>query len=96
MDKLFYVYIITNVGNTVLYTGVTNNLRRRVRDHRRGIAGSFTAQYKIMKLVCFEVWPNAWRAIEREKQIKARPRKKKIALIESMNPAWKDLAEGLA
>jgi putative endonuclease len=95
MQKQFYVYIMTNKGNRVLYTGITNNLRRRLREHKRKVPGSFTSKYKIVKLVYFEVWPKAWLAIAREKQIKAGSRKKKIALIESMNPVWRDLADGL-
>ena len=85
---------MSNVGNTVLYTGITNDVRRRVQEHKRGAGGSFTSQYKIVKLVYYEVFPKAWLAIGREKQIKAGSHKKKIALIESMNPLWKDLADG--
>jgi putative endonuclease len=95
MQKQFYVYIRTNKGNRVLYTGITNNLRRRLREHKRNVPGSFTSKYKIVKLVYFEVWPKAWLAIAREKQIKAGSRKKKIALIEGMNPEWKDLSKRL-
>ena len=87
MHKQFYVYIMTNARNTVLYTGITNNLRRRVLEHKRGTAGSFTSLYKTVKLVYFEAWPKAWLAIAREKQIKAGSRKRKIALVEHMNPA---------
>jgi len=86
---------MTNRRNTALYTGVTGNLRRRVREHKRGSDGSFTSRYKIVKLVYFEVWPRAWLAIVREKQIKAGSRRKKIALIESINPAWKALVASL-
>ena len=96
MQNLFYVYIMTNTRNTVLYTGITNNLRRRVQEHKRGTAGSFTSQYKVVKLIYFEAFPKAWLAIGREKQIKAGSRRKKIALIESKNPTWRDLADDLA
>jgi putative endonuclease len=96
MQKQYYVYIMTNFRNTALYTGVTNNLRRRVGEHKRGSGGGFTSRYKIVKLVYYEVWPKAWLAIVREKQIKAGSRRKKIALVESTNPAWKNLADSLA
>jgi putative endonuclease len=96
MEKQFYVYIMTNIRNTVLYTGITNNLRRRVQEHRHGTGRKhFTSRYNVRKLVYYEIWPKAWRAIRREKQIKAGPRRKKIALIESMNPGWEDLTPNL-
>jgi putative endonuclease len=91
MQKQYFVYIMTNVHNTVLYTGITNNLRKRVREHRNGYGGDFTSRYRIVKLVYYEIWSKAWQAIAREKQIKAGSRRKKIELIEAMNPAWKDL-----
>jgi putative endonuclease len=66
-----------------------------VREQKRGSGRGFTARYKIVKLVYYEVWPRAWLAIAREKQIKAGSRRKKIALVESINPAWRDLADSL-
>jgi putative endonuclease len=90
-DKKYYVYIMTNVHNTVLYTGVTNNLIRRVYEHRRGIGGAFTKQYKIIKLVYYQETPDIQAALAREKQIKGGSRQKKINLIEEMNPEWEDL-----
>ena len=92
-EKQFCVYIMTNANNTVLYTGVTNDLHRRVLEHRTGIAGSFTAKYKITKLVYFECGQDVNIAILREKQIKAGSRKKKMELINSLNPEWNDLFE---
>jgi putative endonuclease len=92
MDKEQYcVYILTNNYNTVLYTGVTNNLQRRVMEHRSGKGSKFTSNYNIIKLVFFEMTDDINAAIFREKQIKAGSRKKKNDLIESMNPEWKDL-----
>ncbi len=93
MDKQFYVYILTNWENTVLYTGVTNNLVRRVYEHREGLVDGFTKKYRVKKLVYFEEGIDASSAIAREKQIKGGSRKKKIALIESINPEWNDLWE---
>jgi putative endonuclease len=88
----YYVYIMTNRSKT-LYTGVTANLERRVLEHKQGIKGEFAARYKIDRLVYFERFGDIHAAIVREKQIKGLLRMKKIALIVSMNPAWKDLSE---
>ena len=92
-EKLFCVYIMTNFNNTVLYTGVTNNLQRRMQEHRSGKGSKFTSRYKITKLAYYECGKDARAAIQREKQIKAGSRKKKIDLVNSMNPEWKDLYE---
>jgi putative endonuclease len=86
----YYVYILANPART-LYTGVTNNLERRVRQHRAG-ESEFTARYNISRLVHYEVTNSILIAIAREKEIKAWRRAKKIALIEQSNPAWDDLA----
>ena len=83
---------MTNKSGT-LYTGVTNNLERRVFEHKTHLIEGFTKKYKISKLVYFEATSDIKVAIMREKQIKGWKRKKKIALIESMNPGWKDLSE---
>jgi putative endonuclease len=91
-DRQYCVYIMTNVHHTVLYTGVTNNLQRRVLEHREGKTG-FTKKYNITKLVFFECGDDINTAITREKQIKGGSRKKKIELINRMNPEWKDLFE---
>ena len=89
--KQYYVYIMRNRSGT-LYTGVTNNLQRRVNEHRRGSVPGFTSKYRIMHLVYFETTNNVKEAIAREKQIKGWVRKRKIELIESVNPDWEDLA----
>jgi putative endonuclease len=88
----YYVYIMTNRSKT-LYTGVTGNLETRVLEHKQGIKGEFAARYKIDRLVYFERFGDIRSAIAREKQIKGVLRIKKIALIVSMNPDWKDLSE---
>ena len=77
-----------------LYTGVTNDLNRRVAEHRNRLTPGFTSRYRIMRLVYFEETENIYGAIVREKQIKGWTRAKKIALIESMNPTWEDLSTG--
>jgi putative endonuclease len=91
--KEYCVYILTNKNNTVLYTGVTNDLWRRVTDHKAGKGSVFTKRYNLTKLVYFECGNDVNIAILREKQIKAGSRKKKIELINGMNPEWKDLLE---
>jgi len=91
--KEYCVYIMTNVHNTVLYTGVTNNLQRRVLEHKSGQGSVFTQKYNVHKLVYYESGSDVNAAIAREKQIKAGSRKKKIDLINSINPNWKDLFE---
>lgn len=83
---------MTNKSGT-LYTGVTNNLERRIYEHKHHLVNGFTKKYKIGKLVYFEETNDINAAISREKQIKGWLRKKKIALVESMNPGWKDLSE---
>lgn len=96
MDKKHYcVYIMTYKSNTVLYTGVTNNLRRRVAEHKADKGSKFTSKYKITKLVFYECGSDISAAIEREKQIKGGSRQKKIDLINSMNQDWEDLFEEL-
>jgi putative endonuclease len=95
MDNHYYVYIMTNKYNTVLYTGVTNNLVRRVYEHKNGQGGYFTSKYKTNKLAYYEVCQDVKSAIAREKQIKGGSRKKKLDLINSMNSAWDDLYERL-
>ena len=91
--KQYWIYILTNTWNTVLYVGVTNNLVRRMYEHKSGIGSIFTNKYKTHKLVYCEVTNNIQFAIQREKQLKAGPREKKIELIKSINPAWHDLLE---
>jgi putative endonuclease len=82
---------MTNKNNTTLYTGVTNDLKRRVYQHKHYMCKGFTKKYNIIKLVYFEVFQDAYHTITREKQIKAGSRSKKIELIKSINPEWKDL-----
>ena len=86
---------MTNKNNTVLYTGVTNDLLRRVAEHKAGKGGSFTSKYKIIKLVYFECGDDVNAAIDREKQIKGGSRQSKIDMINEMNPEWKDLYDEL-
>lgn len=88
----YYVYILANNNNTVLYTGVTNNLIRRVYEHKNAAdPKSSSTKYQTYKLVYYEIASTAESAISREKQIKAGSRKKKDLLINKMNPQWKDL-----
>lgn len=88
----YYVYIMTNKSRT-LYIGVTNNLRKRVFEHKHHLVKGFTNKYNITKLIYYEITNDIEAAIIREKQIKGWLRKKKIALIESVNPEWKDLSK---
>ena len=94
-EKQYCVYIMTNHFNTILYTGVTGNLQRRVREHKSGQGSSFTGKYKATKLVYFECGEDVNTAIFREKQIKAGSRQKKIELVNQMNPEWIDLFDEL-
>lgn len=92
--KIYFVYILASRSRR-LYTGVTNDLARRVFEHKSKAAPGFTARYNIRRLVYFEETNDAQAAIGREKQIKGWLREKKVALIESVNPAWEDLAAEL-
>lgn len=87
------MYIMTNKRDTVLYTGVTSDLKRRVSEHRQGLIPGFTRKYNLVKLAYYEVCDSAEGAIRGEKQIKAGPRRKKIELVNSMNPGWVDLCD---
>lgn len=88
----YYVYIMSSTSNYTIYTGVTNNLVRRVYEHRTGAdPDGFTTKYAVKKLVYYESTHDILSAIEREKQIKSWPRKKKNTLIAGINPAWRDL-----
>ena len=88
----YFVYILASKSRK-LYVGVTNDLERRVYEHKQKLADGFTAKYRIDRLVHFEETPDVLAAIEREKQIKGLLRAKKIALVESINPTWEDLSE---
>jgi putative endonuclease len=93
-QKSYYIYLTSNKGNTVIYTGVTNNLYRRMSEHKDKNINpqSFAKRYKITKLVYYETFDSIYDAINREKQIKAGSRQKKINLIDSLNPKWNDLS----
>ena len=95
MERQYYVYIVTNIHHTTLYTGVTNNIIRRMYEHRNGLVDGFTKKYKLKKLVYFEQCSDVISAIQREKQIKGGSRAKKLKLIVSSNPEWRDLYEEL-
>ena len=95
MDRQYYVYIMTNKHNNVLYTGITNDLKRRVYEHKEKLINGFTKKYNITKLVYYEVFEDPENAILREKQIKAGSRQKKIDLINSANREWLNLYEKL-
>ena len=90
---MYYVYILTNYTNKVLYTGVTGNLQRRFYEHLTDINNGFSRRYKTHKLVYYEEYSHPQEAIAREKQIKGLLRIKKLALINGINPEWKDLSE---
>ena len=92
MVRTCYVYLLTNANHSVIYIGVTNDLTRRVGEHKAGVHEGFTKQYNVHKLVYFEAYPDINAAIAREKQLKAGSRAKKLALINLHNPAWEDLA----
>jgi putative endonuclease len=91
MEHQYFVYLMTNKSNTVIYTGVTNDLKRRVYEHKEKLIDGFTKKYNVNKLVYFEFTSDINSAIQREKHIKAGSRQKKIDLINSMNKEWKDL-----
>jgi len=91
MNKQYYIYIMTNKRNNVIYTGVTNDLKRRVFEHKEKLVDGFTKKYNITKLVYYEVYEDVEEAILREKEIKGGSRAKKLTLIEGMNNQWKDL-----
>jgi putative endonuclease len=95
MDKQYYVYIMTNQTDRVLYTGVTYNLKKRMYEHKSKLIEGFTKKYNVDKLVYYEVYDDINDAIEREKQIKKGSRQKKIDLISKMNSFWKDLSNEL-
>ena len=87
----YYVYILTNLTSTVLYTGVTNDLKRRVYEHRTHAVPGFTSRFGVHRLVYYEAGGDFGSAIEREKAIKGGSRRKKMALVDEFNPTWRDL-----
>ena len=90
---MYFIYILANKNNNVLYTGVTNNLERRLYEHKNNLVDGFTKKYNVHKLVYYENTDDVRSAIAREKQIKGLSRLKKITLVNSKNPTWKDLSE---
>jgi putative endonuclease len=94
-DIQYYVYILTNKNDSVLYIGVTNDLLRRVFEHRERLVPGFTKRYNLERLVYYEIAEDALAAIAREKQLKAGSRQKKLDLINKMNPQWRDLYSDL-
>jgi putative endonuclease len=92
MDRTYCVYILASRSRN-LYTGVTNNLQRRMFEHRNGLVPGFSSKYKVHRLVYFEVFGDIRHAIGREKEIKGWRREKRVALIQRRNPTWEDLAE---
>jgi len=93
IEREYYVYILTNIKNSVLYTEITNHLGRRVEEHKKKTGSKFTSRYNVNKLVYYEIFSDVRMAIYREKQIKAGSRLKKIDLVNSINPEWNDLAD---
>lgn len=89
---MYYVYILTNKYNKVLYVGVTNNLERRIIEHKKRLIKGFTNKYNLDKLVYFEIFNNIDDAIASEKKVKGWTRRKKIQLIQSRNPKWDDIS----
>ena len=89
----YYVYILTNWNNKVLYVGVTNDLNRRLYEHQNELADGFTKKYHVHKLVYFETTTDVYSAISREKQLKGWKRERKNELVSSVNPEWNDLTE---
>ena len=92
--RRYYVYLITNWNNKVMYVGVTNNLERRIYEHKNKLVKGFTEKYNVNKLVYFEETRDVTAAIEREKEIKKWRREKKNQLVNRINPTWKDLSSG--
>jgi putative endonuclease len=91
--KRYYVYLLTNWNNKVMYVGVTNNLERRLYEHKNKLVKGFTEKYNVHKLVYYEDTPDVQVALAREKEIKKWRREKKDNLVIAVNPAWKDLSE---
>ena len=90
--RQYWIYILTNRSGT-LYIGMTNDLERRIEQHKRKLIAGFTARYNITRLIYFESFPDPWQAIEAEKKLKGWTRAKKIALIKTQNPDWRDLSD---
>jgi len=95
MEKIGYVYVLTNSKKKVLYIGVTSNLQRRVYEHQNGLVSGFAKKYGLKRLIYYEVFDTVVDAIRREKYLKGKSRQKKEILISSLNSEWKDLSERL-
>jgi putative endonuclease len=93
-ERNYYVYLLTNWNNSVMYVGMTNNLERRVYEHKYGLVQGFTKKYHVHRLVYFEETGDVKAALAREKEIKKWRREKKNGLVLSNNPEWQDLSEG--
>ena len=96
MEKQAYIYFMSNRYNKVLYVGITSNLIKKAWEHKKKVVDGFTKRYNLNKLVYYEIYDDIETAINREKQIKSWPRKRKIELIHSLNPHWDDLYEKLS
>jgi len=96
MEEQAYIYIMSSRYNKVLYVGITSYLIKRVWEHKNKVVDGFTKRYNLNKLVYYEIYDDIETAINREKQIKSWPRKKKIVLINAFNPSWDDLYEKLS
>ena len=95
LKKQYYIYFLTSGSNTVLYVGVTNNLKRRILEHKNRLVEGFSKRYRLEKLVYYETCADINSAISREKQIKKWLRRKKVELVQSDNPEWHDLYDSL-
>jgi putative endonuclease len=95
IESNFYIYFITNEYNFTIYIGVTNNLIRRIYEHKNKLVDGFSKKYNLNKLVYYEIFENAEEAIKREKQLKGGSRKQKEELIKNKNPKWQDLYENI-
>ena len=95
MNKFYYVYILASKRNGTLYIGITNDLKRRVFEHKEELVEGFTKKYRIKNLVYYELTENSYSAIQREKHLKNWNRKWKLQLIEKNNPEWEDLSKKL-
>ena len=93
MNNNYYVYILTNWNNKVMYVGVTNNLERRISEHQQGIINGFTKKYNVKKLVYYEWYNDIDLAINREKEIKGWSRMKKNLLVETQNSKWEEISQ---
>ena len=94
-ERTYYVYLLTNWNNSVMYVGVTNDLRRRVYEHQNSLVKGFTEKYKVKKLVYYEQTNDVFTALTREKEIKKWRREKKNNLVIQVNPKWNDLSEAI-